>query len=181
MVKEECLYLLPERTPNISSPSVAKSQPSIAEKSDVQHENPAKDPETSFTGPAVLNPSSPLGQWGDSRNTPTVPEDPLSPSNSSLEQGDHSETKENLSNFQLRVRHALRVGRIKNMGRDPTMYGRVLGSSTNKCEATGSSYKKNDQPEQTSLFNLAYLFNVTDHSEAEAADGVEEAAAEVAI
>ena len=37
MVKEECMYLLPERTPNISSPSVAKSQPSIAENSDVQH------------------------------------------------------------------------------------------------------------------------------------------------
>ena len=67
MVKEECMYLSPERTPNISSPSVAKSQPNIAEKSDVQ--NP---------------------------NTPTVPEDPLSPSSTSLEQGDHSETKESL-------------------------------------------------------------------------------------
>ena len=67
MVKEKCQYLLPEKTPNISSPTVTTSQPSIAEKSNVQHENPVKDPaETSFTGPAVLNPTSPLGQWGDS-------------------------------------------------------------------------------------------------------------------
>ena len=121
MVKEEGMCFLPEGTPNISSPQVAKSQPSTAEKSDVQHGNPAGDLETSSTGSAVLNPSSPLAQWKDSQKTPTVPEDQLSPSISSLEQG---ETKEVLSNFQLRVRHVLRVGRIKNMGRDPTMYGR---------------------------------------------------------
>ena len=35
MVKEECMCFLPEGTPNISSPSVAKSQPSTAEKSNV--------------------------------------------------------------------------------------------------------------------------------------------------
>ena len=87
MVKKKCQYLLPEKTLNISSPSVTTSQPSIAEKSNVQHENPAEDPAKSpFTGPIA-----------------TVPEDPLSLSDTSVEQGDHSETKENLSNFQPEV------------------------------------------------------------------------------
>ena len=66
MVKEEGMCFLPEGTPNISSPQVAKLQPSTAEKSDVQHGNPAGDLETSSTGSAVLNPSSPLAQWKDS-------------------------------------------------------------------------------------------------------------------
>ena len=99
-VQEKCQYFLPDRNLNIPSPTVMTSQPSKAEKSNVQHENPAKDPaETSFTGLAELNPTSPLGQWGESRNISTMPEDPLSLSDTSMEQGDHSETKENLSNF----------------------------------------------------------------------------------
>ncbi|MEL6804493.1 MAG: hypothetical protein AAFO91_12020, partial [Bacteroidota bacterium] len=85
-----------------------------------------EEPETSSTGLAVQNPSSPLGQWRDSQNTFIAPEEP-----------DYSGIQEMFmleepSNFQLRVRHILRVGRIQNMGRDPTMMGRVLGSSTNK-------------------------------------------------
>ena len=38
----------------------------------------------------------------------------------------------NLSEFQSRVRHIHRVGRIQNVSRDPYMYGRITGSSTNK-------------------------------------------------
>ena len=62
MVKEECMCFLPEGTPNISSPQVAKSQPSTAEKSEVQRGGPEGDPETSSTGSAVLNSSSSLTQ-----------------------------------------------------------------------------------------------------------------------
>ena len=158
MVKEECMYLSPERTPNISSPSVAKSQPNIAEKSDVQHENP---------------------------NTPTVPEDPLSPSSTSLEQGDHSETKESLQEEErtgsvpsmeetynlanLFVSHQESQDIQKGAGIAPVFEVRDTNESTS--EATWSSYEKNyDQHEQNSLFNLPYLFNVADHSEVEAAN-----------
>ena len=99
-IKERCPYSLPDRNLNVPSDTVMVSQPSKAEKSNVQHENPAKDPaQTSFTSLAELNPTSPLGQWGESRDISTMPEDPLSLSDTSMEQGGHSETKENLSNF----------------------------------------------------------------------------------
>ena len=79
-VKEKCQYFLPDRNLNIPSPTVMTSQPSKAEKSNVQH-----------------------------TDIFTVPEDPLSLSDTNMEQRDHAGTKEmhmeaeNLSNFQHRV------------------------------------------------------------------------------
>ena len=43
-----------------------------------------------------------------------------------------TEPDEGLSKYQHRVRHIMRVGRIQNMSRNPYMYGRITGSSTNK-------------------------------------------------
>ena len=69
-VKERCQCFLPDKNLNIPATPVVTSQPSKdpAEKSTVQHtESPAEDPaETSSTGPAEPNPTSPLGQWGES-------------------------------------------------------------------------------------------------------------------
>ena len=42
------------------------------------------------------------------------------------------EPKGRLSEFPLRVRRILRVGRINNVNIDPYMFGRISGSSTNK-------------------------------------------------
>ena len=36
------------------------------------------------------------------------------------------------SEFQLSVHRILRVGRINNVNRDPYMYDRIIGSTTNK-------------------------------------------------
>ena len=114
-IKRRCQIFLPDKSLNTSTASTLKS------------------PETSPTGLGEHStPTSPPGQWGDSQNTSTMHEDPPH-----LELLDYSGIQEmfmeeDLSNFQLRVRHILRVGRIQNMGRDHTMYGRVLGSSTNK-------------------------------------------------
>merc|ERR1711888_109475 len=84
---------------------------------------------TSPTGSSVLLSSpSPVAQWEDFQKPHDAPEEQLESSIQSTE----PEEVRGLSNFQLRVRHVLRVGRIKNKGRDPTMYGRILGSSTNK-------------------------------------------------
>ena len=113
-MRRECKRFLPDTS--LNPPTV----------STFHHSMNTEEPETSSTGLAVQNPSSPLGQWRDSQNTFIAPEEP-----------DYSGIQEMFmleepSNFQLRVRHILRVGRIQNMGRDPTMMGRVLGSSTNK-------------------------------------------------
>ena len=43
-----------------------------------------------------------------------------------------AEPDDDLSKFQLRVRHIMRVGRVQTMSRNPYMYGRITGSSTNK-------------------------------------------------
>ena len=74
-------------------------------------------PETSLTDMRELSiPIGPSGRWGDSLNSSSIHEDPHN-----LELIDYSGIQEmfreeNPSNFQLRVRHILRVGRIQNMG-----------------------------------------------------------------
>ena len=81
-VKERCQYFLPDKNLNIPAPPVMTSQPSKdpAVESNVQH-----------------------------TDIFTVPEDPLSLSDTNMEQRDHADTKEmhvepeNLSNFQHRV------------------------------------------------------------------------------
>ena len=125
MVEKESIGILPETLLGTPSPQVAE-----VVKSKTSTEIPCGRPEgTSPTGSSVLLDSPGLGaQWEDSQKPHDASEEQLESSIQSTE----SEEVEGLSNFQLRVRHVLRVGRIKNMARDPTMYGRILGSSTNK-------------------------------------------------
>ena len=100
-MRRECKRYLPETS--LNPPSVSTFHPNMN----------MEKPETSSTGLAVQNSSSPLGQWRNSHNTCTAPDEP-----------DYTGIQEMFmleepSNFQLRVRHILRVGRIQNMGRDP--------------------------------------------------------------
>ena len=80
-VKGRCQYFLPDKNLNIPTPPVMTLQSGRdpTEKSTFKHtESPAEDPaETSSTGPAEPNPTSPLGQWGESRNIFTMPEEPI--------------------------------------------------------------------------------------------------------
>ena len=75
---------------------------------------------------------------------------------------------------------AFEVRETDEHGTKQVAQNKLFPENESISEATWSSYKKNDdQPEQNYLFNLAYLFNVADHSEVEAANeetDVEEAA-----
>ena len=121
-------HFLPVRRtePQMLQPSQDLTESTSQQKS--SEVDPEEDPETLSTDPAEQKSTSPLGQWRESRNTLFVPEGSHNPSSTIMEQKEAKKP----SNFQHRVRHILRVGRIQNMGRDPTMYGRILGSSTNK-------------------------------------------------
>ena len=126
MAEKESMGVLPETLLGTPSPQVVDAVKSKTSTEEV----PCGRPDgTSPTGSSLLLDSPSLGaQWEDFQKPHDAPEEQLESSIQSTE----PEEVGGLSNFQLRVRHVLKVGRIKNMGRDPTMYGRILGSSTNK-------------------------------------------------
>ena len=105
-MRRECKRFLPDRS--LNPPTVSA----------FHHSRNTEEPETSSTGLAVQNPSSPLGQWGDSQNTFIAPEDPTNP------EPDYSGIQEMFmgeepSNFQLRVRHILRLGASRTWAGTP--------------------------------------------------------------
>ena len=150
MVKEECMCFLPEGTPNMSSPPVAKSQPSTAEEEEV------------------------ISSRTRTGSVPSM-EETYNLANLFVSHQESQDIQKGAG-----IAPAFEV-RDTEHGTEQVAQNKLFPENESINEATCSSYKKNDdQPEQNYLFNLAYLFNVADHSEVEAANeetDVREAAA----
>ena len=99
IIKEGCKQFLPERNSDIPTSLLILGQITTSHHAfmDTEKENPVEHEdttETSPTGLAELLPSGPPGQWEDSRDISTVPEDTSNLTNTNEELDDYTGIKE---------------------------------------------------------------------------------------